>query len=498
MGDFQGHPFRGNQWTDGRTMNVTPKDRGLVLSSRAGGVTGRIDSLREAAAEKLQHTKTKEQWAAEAAQAQKDAEAAHLRVLAAEVDQSMVLARMKRDLAREAALKRETSDACGEAWKQWDAVSRDPVTRFAKQMPDDNDEAGIAKLSPAEREAFDEYRRTQKAAVAASDAYFKAEQGWRARNANSLDDAARRVREAENARSDANRRREVADRAVRNYERDVARAVQTSAEAREPRETPATAFSAVGPETAAALASGKVGYGTLYDNGPIGYYITDAAGKRVEVKPGFAATIKNASEFKRKMGSLFPGANIEGLPRKADPHMLTLVHDEFRALRDEFPEVAVRTIKMNAGGMRATAWSGADKITFGKSGIESFGNAHVSFAAGKQRENPDDTPDFHDGQRSYAAVVRHEFGHQLHFQFPGLLQEFNDEIKKLPARERARVTGYANKNRHEMFAETFAMVKYGDRGTKAHPAVKIMHRLVKDWFKHWRSPEQRQRRGEKP
>lgn len=477
MGDFQGHPFRGNQWTDGSTVGVSPEDRGLVLSSGVyarGGLTRRGTSIAETFGRNMKNERTREEWSQALKVEQATAKVATVEMKSAIAAKEAFTKRMSDDLHKDEATALNAREAAREALRK------------------------AMGMGTANAYSDPEYLRLQRETIETGDALFRAQSQWLMDHGAESSAIDARIVLARDARRDALLKAAKAEGAIGAYDKDATRAVQVTAEARDPRETPATAVSAVDGETMAAIdaANADKSIGSRYShivaqhdrNGAFGQLIYKTkSGRQVLYKPAFAATVKDGADFKKKMSDLFPGASIEGLPRNADTHILTMVHDEFRTLRDEYPEVAVRAVKLNAGGLRATAWSNDDKITFGKEGIANFGLAHNAFGAGKSRETPDEWPDFHDGTRSYASVVRHEFGHQVHFQHPELYQAFNAEMAKIDPRVRARVTGYANKNHMERFAETFAMVKYGDKGTKAHPVVQAMDRVVKDYFKRVRS-----------
>lgn len=474
MGDFQGHPFRGNQWTDGRTMGISSPARSVSRIQRS------INALRQQRSEVLTNTKTKQEWQDEYLAAHGRAQSWAAAQRAAEARISELTGQMRRDLAREFAAKREANDACGEAWRRWNGLVRvglNPGKR-SPDMPEIGSDAMNA-LSPDLRAAAIAYRESQKESVAADDRYYKAEEQWAKTHAAELDAARTTRNEADRNRAKAAEEADIAHRAVQNYDRDLARSAQTGAEAREPRNTAATQYYAMDAESQATLDRLHEDGGARLMRMRDGTYVDVRAGQTpIVIRPGFKATVRDGKEFKARMEAMFPGVNVEGLPRKADPHILTLVHDEFQALRDEFPEVAVRTVKMNAGGMRGVAYPVADKITLGRDGVESFTAAHVGFARGKRRTDPAENPSFHDGQRNYAGLVRHEFAHQLHFQYPEILKSFDDEVSKLPFNVRTKITEYARKDNMERFAETFTMMKYGDEGTKKHPAVKIMADVI--------------------
>lgn len=452
MGDFNGHPFRGNQWTDGRTVAVTPEDNGVVLSSsafslhsrRAGALGRRFSASYGAQGARAKDTMSREGWEKQLKVEQTSAKEATAKMKAVIAEKEAFAKRMSDDLHKEEEAMLNAREAAREI-----AYKKNP-------------------LDPGSQEA---YSRAQREVADKQDTFYRAQNAWRKEHVAEEDEIDKRLYEARDERRDALKRVAQVEGALGAYDKEATRNVQTAAEPREPRETPATAFNAMDIHSRGVL------------NGPL----SNNELLSVTLTPDFPSTIRSASDFKAKMESAFPGVSIEGLPRKADLHMLTIVHDEFRALRDEFPEIAVRTVKLNAGGMRATAWSNDDKITFGKHGIESFSDAHKGFATGKTRETPDEMPAFHDGVRSYASVVRHEFAHQVHFQQPELLKAFNDEMKNMPAEQRIRITGYATKNYHERFAETFTLIKYGDKGSKAHPAVQLLDRLTKEHFKRLRS-----------
>jgi hypothetical protein len=523
MGDFQGHPFRGNQWTEngahsggGSREGSTPSGTMLAAGGRSR-MSRTLDALQSRRAELIGKTKTKDEWVAEATKQKAVAVEANKRVMAADVKAKDLEARMRAATASENETYQNASKACGAAYDRWNAIMG-----RREQMPDPDDarpgfyRAAVAALPPEARQAMEDYRNGQLATENARNAKWDADRRFRDANKAEYEAVYRERHQAEGEVRDANNASEVASKAAATYDRDAARDLQrTAREPRDPRETQATAVNAMDEDTLAKLDAAHTGrdpgpamrgdmlrsegnilhYGYIKDasgnyardeKGQMRQAVVDKNGVEYHIQPSFKATIKDGSHFKKEMGKLYEGALITGLPRDADPHMLTIVHDEFRALRDEFPEVTVREIKLNAGGMRATAWSGDDKITFGKGGITSFERAHMAFASGKRRETPDENPDFHDGARSYASVVRHEFAHQVHFQHPELLTEFNNELVKESrasgGHAGSKITGYATKNEHERFAEAFALVKYGDKGTKAHPGVRAMDRAVKSYF----------------
>jgi hypothetical protein len=491
---------------------------GTILASGGRSQMSRLhDALRQRRADLIGSTKTKAEWSAEKTAQRDIANAAGKRVQEADEKVKALHAQMLVATATENAAYNAASSKTGEAYTRWNALEG-----RGEMMPDPDDARpgfyrdALANLSPEARQAVTDYRAGQRETEIARDANWAAQSAFRDAHKSEYSAIQNERYQAETEARTANDAAELAGKAAANYDRNEARDLQrTAREAIEPRETPATAVNAVDADTLAKLDAAHAGrdpgsayrgemldrHGNVlhygYVKGPDGQplrnaegqmfqKVVDSKGQYYDIKPSFKATIPDGKTFKAEMGKLYEGALITGLPRDADPHMLTIVHDEFRALRDEFPEVTVREIKLNAGGMRATAWSGDDKITFGKDGIVSFERAHMGFASGKRRDSPDENPDFHDGARTYAATVRHEFAHQVHFQHPQLLTEFEAELAKEKG-SGIKITGYATKNSHERFAEAFALVKYGDKGTKAHPGVRAMDRATKSYFARIRS-----------
>jgi hypothetical protein len=480
-----------------------------------------MGALRQRSADAVFTMRSKAEWTQRATEARARAQELGPRVrdLEAKLNEVAFEGRRTPEYQAADAQYKYAQAQCAKALEDWERAGGGRRGEGLR-MPAADDEQAMSELNPRQQEIAQAYHEAQQATEVANQQKWDAERNYRARPENSArrEEASVELSRAKGELRDAQRDAEIAERAVKNYDRDQERMAQRAAggEAKEPTQTPATQYSGMSPASLAVInansEAGMTSRGSYvrthaspddpemlavakrlgvspdavpYADRPVVY--KDRKGNRVEIEPGFEATIRDNKDFKTKMGKMFPGADIKGLPRNADKHVLTMVHDEFKTLRDEYPEVAVREIKMNASGMGATAYSHGDRITFGKDGITSFTAAHLGFGAGKLRETSDAEPDFHDGSRSYASVVRHEFAHQLDFQHPEIKQAFMKEVAAIESRRRTKVTEYARKNDLELFAETFSMLKYGDKGTKAHPTVKAMDRVVKAYFARIRS-----------
>jgi hypothetical protein len=452
-GDLEGHPFRGNQWTDGQQS-----------ASSEPSLVGAAAKAEAEANEKYQVASAK--FFAEMAKADSAVWSEAEALASAKVGHAVAWANLK-----------GLVDS---------SVARAPIPEieaWAKLMLDTSQEGHNVGVGNRALAAIAELERTRLIVEANLQAEGMARQSYFEAHPEVGKARLEQVRlgaELDNA----THRYKAELRDEKNASGKEVRALQAAAEAKTPRITPALATVPFDKATADAINRGdKLERFSDY------LYGKDEKGNGITYtpKPTFEATVKSASDFKAKMADMYSGVEVVGVPRGASMHLLTQIHDEFGALRDEFPEVAVRVIKLNAGGMRATAWGeGGDKITFGKQAIESFARAHVGFGSGKERKSLSEAPDFHDGMRNFASVVRHEFGHQLHFQHPELLERFDSFLKTIPASSRAKITGYALKNRREMFAETVAAIKYGDAVTRSHPAVVELEKIMRDYFANLR------------
>lgn len=102
---------------------------------------------------------------------------------------------------------------------------------------------------------------------------------------------------------------------------------------------------------------------------------------------------------------------------------------------------------------------------------------------------------YHDDMTQIESIVRHEYGHAFEHDLNTYnwaqagetnqaYQKFTDvAIGLMDAPDTAFVTRYAALNPTEHFAESFAALEFGDERAKAHPSVKAMAKLVREYKK---------------
>jgi len=233
---------------------------------------------------------------------------------------------------------------------------------------------------------------------------------------------------------------------------------------------------------------------------------------------------------------------------RMDPRLASLVVDEVKALAGEFDEEMknlgyiglgtredrvtamahfTQSHETNVGGF---SLSKDEKIYNGKvvnfrtgttreipegqgrvevRGIALNGGIFTSPAEAYRAHGVESESDFHDGMKDVRSTVRHEFGHHLDTLaddsgFAGFRQwkvrHWGDdpEVGRIASETRGRqevhggnlareISGYAAKNGGELFAETFAVIKYGDDKRKAHPAARELAEEIEKFKVHYRA-----------
>jgi hypothetical protein len=156
----------------------------------------------------------------------------------------------------------------------------------------------------------------------------------------------------------------------------------------------------------------------------------------------------------------------------------------FDLKRGERLMMSGRAVYSRSGGVRQL---GEGESVVLKYGVALNGTLFSSAAEAYRAHGVESASDFHDGMKDIRSTVRHEFAHHIDRLAKDTGYHGIEAWKQKWAGRSREISGYATENLKELLAESYSAMRYGDDTRRNHPAVRELEDVMKDFRAFYRA-----------